>query len=132
LLIFDPPKIVDFPNKPVSECCVGGEVHLFNLSHEMPVVIIVAVVVSQNPAVVYRATPEVDIRQAVINYLPILEPHLLFQERPFSLAFEAMLLYLRRSNRLLLLAHKPIIPQKGFIKSPLQADRLVFAIFRSC
>lgn len=105
---------------------------MFNLSHEMPVVIIVAVVLSQNPAVVYRATPEVDIRQAVINYLPILEPHLLFQERPFSLAFEAMLLYLRRSNRLLLLAHKPIIPQKGFIKSLLQADRLVFALFRSC
>jgi len=34
-LIFDPPKLVDFGDKPIRQVFVGCKVHSFNLTHEM-------------------------------------------------------------------------------------------------
>ena len=52
------------------------------LPHNVPMVILVAVVISEHTTVVHRTASQVDVRQAIGNDLPILKPDLLFQQRP--------------------------------------------------
>jgi hypothetical protein len=58
--IFDPPKLVKFLVETLQQSIVRDELDSLGLSHEMPVMIAVAVVISQNPAMVHAADEAVD------------------------------------------------------------------------
>jgi len=59
---------------------------VLDLSAEVPVVELMAVVVAKNSAMIKRTDARIDIGQAVLDHLPVLEPDLLFKHRAFSLA----------------------------------------------
>jgi len=108
-----------FLDKPFGQGRVCGEIDGLHAAHEMPIVIIVAVVVSQHTAIVYGAPLPVDVRETVGNHLSVFEPDLLFEQRPSPFALEAMFLQLGRTNRLLFLTHGEIVSQVGLAESSL-------------
>jgi hypothetical protein len=72
-----------FRDKPLGQLRVCEEGHGVHFAHEMPMVIPVAVVVSQHATVIQRATLQVDIREAVGNHVAVFEPDLFFEKRAF-------------------------------------------------
>ena len=117
--IFSSPEFVCFRNELIGQGRVGGESHGFYSSHEMPVVIVVAVVVSEHPAIVDWATVQVDVGKAIGDDLTIFEPDLFFQNRALAFALEPIFLQLCRSNWWLFLAHGFILAQIGHFASHL-------------
>jgi hypothetical protein len=91
-----------------------------NLAHEMPVVIAVVIVVSQNPAMIHEALFQVDVCKAVRDYLPILEPDLLFKDRALALASERCDLGQYRLDRARFSTDRNILSQKGYRMSCLK------------
>lgn len=110
---FNPPDLVDFLDASFRQGCVGCELHCLHLTHEMPVVIRVTVVVAQYSAIAYRALLQIDLSQAVRNHPSIYKPYLLFEQRPFSLSFKAMFLETGGAHGLPFAAHHQIAAQIG-------------------
>ena len=69
--IFAPPEIADFIIEPRRQRILSGELERFLLSHEVPMMVVVAVVVPEHPPVVRPADGGVDVREAVLDDLPI-------------------------------------------------------------
>lgn len=69
--IFDPPEIADLMIELPGQCFVFGELERFLLPHEMPMMVVVAVVLPEYPPVVRTANRGVDVREAVLDDLPI-------------------------------------------------------------
>jgi hypothetical protein len=60
------------------ESGIGRKFDCLYFSHEVPVVIIVAVVVAQHTSVVAGTPSQVDVCEIVGNNFPVFEPDLLF------------------------------------------------------
>jgi len=69
--IFAPPEIADFIIEPRRQRLVSGELDRFLLSHEVPMMVVVAVVVPEHPPVVRPEDGGVDVREAVLHDMPI-------------------------------------------------------------
>jgi hypothetical protein len=67
-----------FADESFDESDIGRKFDCFYFSHEVPVVIIVAVVVAQHTSVVPGTSPQVDVREIVGNNFSVFEPDLLF------------------------------------------------------
>ena len=74
------------------QVCIRGKLVGLRPSHEMPVVVPVAVVISQNAPVVDGTAFFVYVCQTVADHLAIFEPNLLLQKSAFSLSLEPMYL----------------------------------------
>ena len=67
-----------FADESFDESDIGRKFDCFYFSHEVPVVIIVAVVVTQHTSVVRRIPSQVGVREIVGNDFSVFEPDLLF------------------------------------------------------
>lgn len=67
-----------FANEPFNESDIVRKFDCCYISHELPVVIIVAVVVAQHTSVVPGASSQVDVCEIVGNDYSIFEPDLFF------------------------------------------------------
>src|SRR5205814_770882 len=80
LCIFHPPKLQHFFVETSGERLIVFKLDGLGRSHEMAMVIGVAVVVSQNTAIVFPTNPGVDVCKAILHHLAIRGlPHFLFQ-----------------------------------------------------
>jgi hypothetical protein len=70
--IFVPPEIADLIIEPPGQRFVSGELERFLLTHEVPMMVVVAVVVPEYPPVVHPANRWVDVREAVLHDPPVL------------------------------------------------------------
>jgi hypothetical protein len=118
--IFDPPKLMKFLIKTHHYGIVRNRLDRLGLSHEMPMMIAVAVVVSQNPAMVHAADAPVDIGQVIGNHLTFLPPGLILEDAPLAFALEAINLRDKLPDRTRFLGHRYILPQMGFYISCLK------------
>jgi len=66
-----------FADESFDESSIGRKFDCFYFPHEVPVVIIVAVVVTQHPSVVPRTLSQIYVREIVGNDFSIFEPDLL-------------------------------------------------------
>ena len=101
---------------------VRGELHGSNVPHEVPMVVAVAVVVAQDPAVVHMAAFQIDVGQILSNYFVVLKPDLFLEHRALALASERVDLRGYGFHRALFLAHKNSVTQTGFMVSRLRAN----------
>lgn len=69
--IFAPPEIADLVIEPPGQRLVSRELERLLLSHEVPMMVVVAVVVPEYPSVVYPADGGVDVCEAVFDDMPI-------------------------------------------------------------
>jgi hypothetical protein len=67
-----------FADESFDESDIGRKFDCFYFSHEVSVVIIVAVVVAQHTSVISGTSSQVDVREIVGNDLSVFEPDLLF------------------------------------------------------
>jgi hypothetical protein len=104
---------VDFVDESLSQRGVSRKFDYLNLSHKVPVVVIVAVIVAKHAPVVRRTSSQVDVSKTLGNNLLIFKPNLLFQKRTLSPSFESVRLTRRLKGRFLL-RHSSILPQVGF------------------
>ena len=70
--IFVPPEIADLIIEPPCQRLVSSEHERFLLTHEVPMMVVMAVVVPEYPPVVRSANRGVDLREAVLDDLPVL------------------------------------------------------------
>jgi hypothetical protein len=82
LFIFSSPQFVYFSIETPGYRFVVSEFHRPDCSHEVPMVILVAVVVSKHPAIVHTTNPVIDVSETVAQNLAVLSlPHFFFQLR---------------------------------------------------
>jgi hypothetical protein len=101
----------------LSQRGVSRKFDYLNLSHKVPVVVIVAVIVARHTPVVRGTSSQVDVSKTVGNNLLIFKPNLLFQKRTLSPSFKPVRLTRRRLNGRFLLRHSSILTQIGFVIS---------------
>src|SRR5271157_2093929 len=78
--IFLPPKLPDLAIELRGQCLVPGKLERLLLSHEVPVMVAVAVVVAEHPPIIRAADRRVHVCEAVLYDLPFLGlPHLFLQ-----------------------------------------------------
>jgi hypothetical protein len=65
--IFVPPEITDLIIEPPGQRFVSGELERFLLTHEVPMIVVVAVVVPEYPPVVHPANRWVHVREVVLR-----------------------------------------------------------------
>ena len=106
-----------FPEKPLSYLCIRREFYWFDLPHKVPMMVTVAIVVAKDTPVVAGESSQIDVGKTVANDVSILKTRLFFQQCPFSLAFEPILLKLDLSNGLLSMCHRYSITQVGCLQS---------------
>jgi hypothetical protein len=91
---------MNFPYEFLCKGLVTYKIDRFHFAHEVAMVIAVTVVVAKYTAIILRALPEINVREAVSDNFAMFKPDLLLQDSPFSFAPEAMHFNARRSNRL--------------------------------
>jgi hypothetical protein len=69
---------MDFADETFNKSGKGCKFDCLYFSHKVPVVIIVAIVVTQHPSVVDETPSRVDIRETVSVYFSVLKPDPLF------------------------------------------------------
>jgi hypothetical protein len=77
-LILDPPELMYFADETFNQSSICCKFHCLYFSHKMPVMIAMAVVITQHPSVVDETPSRVDVRETVGVYFSVLEPDLLF------------------------------------------------------
>jgi hypothetical protein len=75
---------MDFTDESLSERGVSRKFECLYLSHKVPVVVIMPVVITKYAPVVHGTSSQVDVSKAVGNHL-IFKPNLLFKSAPFLL-----------------------------------------------
>ena len=100
---------------------IGCEIHGLNLTHEMPVMETVAVVVSQNSSMIDMATLQIDVCQAVSDDISIFVPDLFLETRTLALPLERVDVGQSGLDRVSFLAHRDILPQPGHLTSSLNS-----------
>jgi hypothetical protein len=103
-----------FGDESFNESDIGRKFDCFYLSHEVPVVMIVAVVIAQHATVVHGTPSQIDVRETVGNYFSVFEPDLLFSQRAFSVSPEPVYFNRRGPNGRFLFCHTAILSQVGF------------------
>src|SRR5271156_5967102 len=104
--IFEPPQLVHFFDKSLNQRGVGRKFDDLYLSHEVAVMVIVAVIVAKDAPVVRGISFQVDVSKTVGNNFSIFKPDLLLQKRTLSPSFEPVRLT-RCLNGRFLLRDKP-------------------------
>lgn len=75
---------MNFANEPLNKFVKSSENECFDLSHEMPVMEAMTVVLSEHAAIVHTTSLQVDVSEAVSYKLSILKPDFaLSEERPY-------------------------------------------------
>jgi hypothetical protein len=59
--IFEPPQLLDFTDEPFNQGGISRELNCFYFSHKVPVMVIVAVIVTKDASVVRRTASQVDV-----------------------------------------------------------------------
>jgi hypothetical protein len=106
-----------FVDESFNEGDIGRKFDRFYFSHKVPVMIIVAVVVTKNTSIIHGTPSQVDVSETVGNCFSIFEPDLLFQQRTFSLSLEPVYFNRLGPNGRFLLRHGAILAQIGFTAS---------------
>jgi hypothetical protein len=63
--IFEPPQLLDFADEPFNQGGISRKFKSLYLSHKVPVMVIVAVIVAKHASVIRRTPPQVDVSKTV-------------------------------------------------------------------
>jgi hypothetical protein len=118
--IFDPPQFMDFTDESLNEGGVSRKFDCLDLSHKVPVVVIMAVIVAKHAPVIRGTPSQVDVCKTVGYNFGVFKADLLFQKRTLSPSLEPVRLTRRLDGRFLL-RHSAIISQIGSYASFLPA-----------
>jgi hypothetical protein len=100
--IFDPPQFMDFTDESLNQGGVSRKFDCLDLSHKVPVVVIMAVIVAKHAPVNRGTTSQVDVCKTVGGNFVVFKPDLLFQKRTLSPSLEPVRLTRRLDGRFLL------------------------------